>query len=64
MTQPAADPGALTPGQIAQLLAVGGANGITEDMILEDIKMGAPVKDDGTMSLIDYTAWMVKENRA
>lgn len=34
---------------------------ITEQMIKEDIQLGAPMNADGTINLIHYAAWLVNE---
>ena len=52
---------ALTAEQLAKVLSAGGGRRITEDMIRADIDAGAPVKPDGRVNLIHYTAWLVKE---
>jgi len=62
MTEATVNPAALTPDQMAQLLAAAGGRAITEDAIREDIAAGAPANADGTMSLIDYTAWLARES--
>ena len=52
---------ALTPAQAAKILAAAGSRRITEAMVLADIDAGAPVNADGTIHLVHYTAWLVKE---
>ncbi|HRQ75578.1 MAG TPA: hypothetical protein PK098_06625 [Phycisphaerales bacterium] len=34
---------------------------ITEEMLRADIDAGAPMNADGTLNLVHYTAWLVKE---
>ena len=34
---------------------------ITVGIIQEDIEAGAPLNPDGTMSVVQYAAWLVKE---
>ena len=34
---------------------------VTLDMLEEDIDAGAPVNPDGSMNLLRYAAWLVKE---
>jgi hypothetical protein len=34
---------------------------ITEDMLRADVAAGAPVNADGTINLVHYAAWLVKE---
>jgi hypothetical protein len=52
---------ALTTEQVAQVLATAGSRRITEDMVRADIAAGAPTNPDGTVNLIHYAAWLVKE---
>jgi hypothetical protein len=52
---------ALTPEQVAQVLATAGSRRITEDMVRADIAAGAPTNPDGTVNLVHYAAWLVKE---
>ncbi len=54
-------PGAMTVEQVAKVLSAAGGRRITEEMIRADIDAGAPVNADGTLNLVHYTAWMVKE---
>lgn len=55
------NPAALTPDDAAKLLT--GAFGQAVDMtaIQEDIAAGAPVNADGTVNLMHYAAWLVRE---
>lgn len=52
---------ALTVQQMAALLKKAGSRTITEEGLAVDIEAGCPVNDDGTLSLYDYVAWLVKE---
>ena len=52
---------ALTVAQAAKVLSAAGGRRITEDMLRADIDAGAPVNADGTINLVHYTAWLVKE---
>ena len=52
---------ALTIDQTAKILSAAGARRITEEMIRADIDAGAPTNSDGTINLVHYTAWIVKE---
>ena len=51
----------LTPEQAAKLLSAAGKRRITVEMIRADIEAGAPTHPDGTLHLIHYTAWLVKQ---
>ena len=54
-------PASLTPAKAAELLTKAGGKAITEEMIANDIEDGAPVNADGTINLVFYAAWTVKE---
>ena len=52
---------ALTVAQASQVLSAAGGRRITEDMLCADIDAGAPVNADGTINLVHYAAWLVRE---
>jgi hypothetical protein len=54
-------PTSLTVEHTARLLSAAGGRPVTEEMIRKDIEAGAPVNADGTINLIHYAAWSVKE---
>jgi hypothetical protein len=55
------NPSAMTITDAARLLsAVGGAS-ISEATIRADLEAGAPANADGTLNLVHYAAWLVKE---
>ncbi|MFW5846241.1 MAG: hypothetical protein ACOCXJ_08440 [Planctomycetota bacterium] len=51
----------LSPAQVAQLLRHAGSQRLSEDAVRADIAAGAPTNADGTMSLVAYGAWLVRE---
>jgi len=53
---------ALNVADLATLLRRSGSRTISEDAICRDIENGAPANPDGTVNLINYTAWLVKES--
>ena len=55
------NPTAITPADAACLLARVGFPSITEDMLRADVAGGAPTNVDGTINLVYYAAWLVKE---
>lgn len=60
------DPGRLNPAALsvadaARVLARLGGSEITEAMLRADIHAGAPTNGDGTLNLVHYAAWLVKE---
>ena len=50
----------LTKPAMSRLLGRSGAT-ITADVINADVAKGAPENADGTMNLIHYMAWLIKE---
>ena len=62
MTSEPIDIKSLTIEQLAKILAASGGRQITEDMIRADIKAGAPTNADGTINLIYYVAWLLRES--
>ena len=52
---------ALTPAQAAKILAAAGSRRITEAMVRADIDAGAPANTDGTVNLVHYAAWLVRQ---
>lgn len=54
------DPNRLTPPQAAKLLSAAPKVQVPVTQIEEDIQSGAPTNPDGTLSLIQYAAWLVK----
>lgn len=55
------DPNALTLSDAARLLTRVGGQVITVEMLQADIDAGAPVNIDGTLNLVYYAAWLLKE---
>ncbi len=50
-----ADPSWLAPAVLADLI------GVHESLILADIEAGAPTNPDGTLNLVAYVAWLIRE---
>ena len=55
------NPNALTLADAARLLARASGQPISEAMLRDDVAAGAPTNPDGTMNLVRYAAWLVKE---
>jgi hypothetical protein len=55
------DPKRLSPDDLARLLAAAGSKHGTAATVDADIAAGAPTNPDGTVNLVSYTAWLVKE---
>jgi len=47
--------------QAAKLLSAAAKIRISEEQIADDLASGAPQNKDGTISLVAYAAWMLKE---
>jgi len=61
MTDERFDPSALTPEQLARVLRASRARMATEETIRDDIDDGAPTNGDGTLNLVQYVTWLVRE---
>jgi len=55
------NPQALRLADVARVLTALGPNPVTVEMLEADVANGAPTNDDGTMNLVHYAAWLVKE---
>jgi len=55
------NPAALPLADAARLLSAAGGQRITLDMLEADRAAGAPVNPDGTLNLVHYAAWLVRE---
>lgn len=51
---------ALLVEDLAALLSKSGAH-VTAEMLRRDIDEGAPVNADGTVNLVHYAAWLVRQ---
>ena len=58
------NPAALGVADAARVLSRIGGKPITEQMLRADIEAGAPVNADGSLNLVHYAAWLVKEMSA
>ncbi len=47
---------------LVKIMKNAGSRYVSEDAIRKDISSGAPVNPDGTVNLVHYAAWLVKEN--
>jgi hypothetical protein len=55
------NPAALAVSDAARLLAKVGAPMVTEAMLRADVAAGAPTNADGTLNLVHYASWLVRE---
>ena len=60
-TEQTLDPNRLTVEQATQLLSATGRKPMSIEMLQQDIEAGAPTNSDGTINLVHYAAWLVKE---
>lgn len=61
MAEDAANPNALTVAQLARLLTRAGSSPVTPAMVEADLEAGAPRNPNGTINLVHFAAWLVKE---
>ena len=52
---------ALPKEAVVRLLRNAGSSTISAETLAADIAAGAPVNADGTMSLVEYAAWLCRE---
>ncbi len=55
------NPGALPVDLAARLLSKVGRRLISPEMLHADIDAGAPTNPDGTLNLVDYSAWNIQQ---
>ena len=55
------DPNRLSPDQAARLLSAAAKIRLPIERIAADLESGAPTNADGTINLVHYAAWLVKE---
>jgi hypothetical protein len=60
-SRPALNPAAMPLADAAKILSKVGSPTVTEATLQADIEAGAPTNPDGTLNLIHYAAWLVKE---
>ena len=55
------DPNRLTPEKAAKLLSAAAKIRIPAEQIVRDLDDSAPQNTDGTLNLVHYAAWLLKE---
>ncbi|HPD32442.1 MAG TPA: hypothetical protein PLL20_20810 [Phycisphaerae bacterium] len=55
------NPTAITVADAARLLSAAGGRPVTPEQIQADIEAGLPTNPDGTINLVHYAAWLVRE---
>ena len=63
-SKPGLNPAALPIEDAAKVLSRMGRKPVTADMLEADIDAGAPTNEDGSINLVHYAAWLVKEMSA
>ena len=61
-------PGPLNPqslrlADLARILSASGSRPVSVEMLQADLDAGAPANTDGTVNLVHYAAWVLKEMR-
>ena len=59
--KPSLSPTSLTVADAARLLTKVGGQPVTAGMLEADLAAGAPANADGTINLVHYAAWLVRE---
>lgn len=59
--KPPLSPTAIALGDAARLLSKVGGQPVSIEMLETDIELGAPINPDGTLNLVHYAAWLVRE---
>jgi hypothetical protein len=57
------DPQGLRLEDLSRILSTLGNVPISVEMLQADIDAGAPTNPDGTVNLVHYAAWLLKESR-
>jgi hypothetical protein len=55
------NPTALALADAARILSQAFGRPVTEATLRDDVEDGAPTNPDGTLNLVHYAAWLVKE---
>jgi len=58
---PRLNPAAMTVEEAAKLLTKAGGVRVSEAQIRKDIEANAPANADGTINIVHYAAWLVRE---
>ncbi len=55
------NPAAISAPDAARLLTAAAGIRVDEDQIAADIESGAPTNTDGSLNLVHYAAWLVRQ---
>lgn len=58
---PQLNPSVLSVDQVAQILSAAGGRPVTIAMVESDLVAGAPRNANGTINLVMYAAWLLKD---
>ena len=58
---PRLDPQKLSPTDAARLLSRVGGRPVAESTIEADVAAGAPTNGDGSINLVAYAAWLIRQ---
>jgi len=61
---PRLNPAALPVADAARLLSGAAGQVVTVEQLEADVAAGAPTNADGTLNLVQFAAWLVKERAA
>jgi hypothetical protein len=59
--KPPVSPTAIPLVDAARLLSKVGGQPVSIEMLQTDVEFGAPTNPDGTLNLVHYAAWLVRE---
>ena len=62
--KPSLSPTSLAVADAARLLTKAGGQPVTVAMLEADLAAGAPANADGTINLVHYAAWLLRESSA
>lgn len=52
---------AIQQDKLMVILRKSGSREVSSETITADIEAGAPVNEDGTINIVEYAAWLLKE---
>ena len=52
---------AIQPEKLLEILRRSGSREVSAEIIADDIATGASVSEDGTINMIEYAAWLIRE---
>ncbi len=55
------NPAALSIDDICRMLSAAGGRKVTREQVQADLDAGAPANANGTINLVHYTAWLLRE---